>query len=97
MKKYFHAICAFLLLCLIKQTVLASSVITYRDDRFGFEISYLNNWEQSRAPGNPAFFIKRKSATNPDTISINVANFTGDKETITREIKAHPERLLTVS
>ena len=71
---------------------IASAVETYRNNQLGFEISYLENWEKSNAPSNPAFFIKRNSATEPGTVSINVANFTGNKDTFMRELKANPEK-----
>ena len=58
----------------------ATEVKTYRNDKLGFEISYLDNWVQAAAPGKPAFFIKRKSTTEAGTILVDVKNFTGNKE-----------------
>ena len=80
MKTNVRVIVALLLAVLFQQAAHAANVKTYRNQTLGFEISYLDTWEQSQAPGNPAFFIKRKSVEEPGTISINVANFTGNKE-----------------
>ena len=70
---------------------LATNVKTYRNEELSFEVSYLENWEESNAPDNPPFFIKRKSAKEPGTISIDVKNFTGDKAEVMRGMKANPE------
>jgi hypothetical protein len=94
MKLRSYIVITLLFTALFYELANASSVKTYRDDQLGFEISYLDNWAPSQAPGNPAYFIKRKSTTEPGTISINVANFTGDKESFMREIKASPERFI---
>lgn len=94
MKLRVYTFIVFLVAALSQEAVIASEVKTHRDDRLGFEISYLENWDRSQAPGNPAFFIKRKSATEPATISINVANFTGNKVKFMREVKAKPEKFI---
>jgi len=89
-----QALVLLLFVSLFQSASIASEVKTYRNNQLGFEISYLGNWEKSHAPGNPAFFIKRKSATEPGTISINVANFTGNKDTFMRQVKANPEKFI---
>ena len=94
MKLRAFAFIVFLIVALSQEAVIASEVKTHRNDQLGFEISYLANWEQSQAPGKSAFFIKRKSATEPGTISINVANFTGNKGKFMREVKAKPEKFI---
>ena len=94
MKIRISAISALLLLIIFQQAVQADSVNTHRNEGLGFEISYLNSWEQSQAPGNPALFIKRKSTTEPGTISINVANFTGNKDSFMQEVQSHPEKFI---
>jgi hypothetical protein len=92
MKKSAHVIVALLLAVLLQQAVYAASVKTHRNQALEFEISYFENWEESHAPGNSAFFIKRKSVQEPGTISINVANFTGNKESFMQNLKAHPDK-----
>lgn len=72
----------------------ASETTTYRNDRLGFEVTYLSSWEQSQAPGNPALFIKRKSAEEPATVTINVANFSGNKDTFMGDLKANPNEIV---
>ncbi|TWI61098.1 hypothetical protein LZ24_03465 [Desulfobotulus alkaliphilus] len=94
MKTIVQIIGAFLLTALLCQATHAASVKNYRNHSLGFEVSYLDNWEQSQGPGNPAFFIKRKSVEEPGSISISVANFTGDKDSFMKEIKAHPEKFI---
>lgn len=89
-----YAFAVLLLASLFQQPAIAADVKIYRNDQLGFEISYLNGWVISHAPGNLAFFIKRKSATEPGTISINVANFTGNKDNFMREVKAKPEKFI---
>lgn len=94
MKTSVRVIVALLLAVLLQQAAYAASVKTHRNQALGFEVSYLVSWEESQAPGNPAFFIKRKSVEEPGTISINVANFTGNKESFMRDVKAHPEKFI---
>ena len=80
MKFKLYFLVASLLIALFQEVAIASGVKTYRNNQLGFEISYLDNWEESHTFGNPAFFIKRKSPAEPGTISINIANFTGNKD-----------------
>jgi hypothetical protein len=94
MKTSARVIFPLLLAVLFQHAACAANVKTYRNQTLGFEISYLDTWEQSQAPGNPSFFIKRKSVKEPSSISINVANFTGNKGSFMREIKAHPEKFI---
>lgn len=94
MKTSVRVIVVLLLAVLFQQAAHAANVKTHRNQTLGFEISYLDTWEQSQAPSNSAFFIKRKSVEEPGTISINVANFTGNKESFMREVKAHPEKFI---
>ena len=67
----------------------ATEVKTYRNDKLGFEISYLDNWVQAAAPGKPAFFIKRKSTAEPGTICVDVRNFAGNKERFMQGIRSY--------
>lgn len=76
---------------LFQQSALSSDTQKYSDDHFGFEVSYLDKWKTASAPSNPAFFIKRKSSTDPATMLIAVANFTGDKKQFIQELRAKPE------
>lgn len=70
----------------------ASNIKTYRNDKLGFEVSFLENWEHTSAVGNPSFSIKRKSIFEPGTISISVKNFTGNKKQFMRMIKTKPQK-----
>jgi hypothetical protein len=89
-KIWFYLI--FMIIFLYHSATLASKVKTYRNNELGFEISYPTNWEKSTSPGNPAFFIKRKSTTEIGTISIHVKTFTGNKaEKFMREMKSNPD------
>ena len=85
---------ALLILSLFQSVATASGIKTYRNDKIGFEISYLDNWQESIAPEKPTLFIKRKSTTEPGTISIDVANFTGDKDKFIREMKSNSEKFI---
>lgn len=91
MKTSIWVIIALLLAALFQQAAHAANVKTHRNQVLGFEISYLDTWEQSQAPGNSAFFVKSKSVEEPATISIHVANFTDNSDSFMREVKAHPE------
>jgi hypothetical protein len=66
----------------------ATEVKTYRNDKAGFEITYLDNWVQATAPGKPVFFIKRKSTAEAGNISIDVRNLTGNKERFIQELRS---------
>ena len=76
------------------QTAQADNIKTYRDQALGFEVSYLENWEQARSPSNPAFFLKRKSVQEPGTISFHVAGFTGNKDLFLNEIRSNPQKFI---
>ena len=84
-----------LVILLYQSATSASEVETYRNNELGFEISYSANWVRSRSPGNATFFIKRKFSTEPGTVSINVAPFTGDEAVkFMAELKSAPDRYL---
>lgn len=83
-----------LLALIFQQAAHAANVKTHRNQALGFEVSYLRTWEEYKAQGNPAFFIKRKSFEEPSTISIDVANFSGNKENFMREVKENPKKLI---
>lgn len=72
----------------------ASTTKTYRDDRLGFEISYLSNWKRSDAPDNPAFLIRRRSDDRPGSISIEIANFGSNQAEVIESLKSNPEALI---
>jgi hypothetical protein len=69
----------------------AEDVRTHRDDRLGFELSYLPTWSPTSAPGNPAFMIRRNSPTEGATLSVNVAPQRGDVDAFLRERRKNPE------
>ena len=90
---WFYLILLIVFLC--QSTSVASKVKTYRNNELGFEISYLTNWKRSTSPGNPSFFIKRKSPTEPGTITIDIAPFTGNAaDKFIREMKSNPDRYM---
>ena len=74
---------------------LQAEIKTYRNNKWGFEISYNDSWIKSNPVGDPknpyyaVFFIKRKSTTEPATISISVVNFTGNKERFMQKIRSN--------
>lgn len=72
----------------------ASDLITYRNDRLRFEITYLSTWERSDAPGGPVLFLTRKSANEFATISIEVSNVGEKGDTSLRTLMADPEVLV---
>ena len=95
MKVLEYVFIVFLIFSLSQNAIATSKIKTYRNNQLGFEISYPENWEQYQSPGNLVFSIKRKSITEPSTININVANFTGDKNRFMREIKkSNPEKIV---
>jgi len=94
MKPQVFVIATLLFAPLFHEAAIASNVTTYRNDQLGFEISYFDNWEQSQASGNPAFFAKRTSDKEPATISVNIANFSGNKDNFMRELKEKPKKFL---
>jgi len=94
MKVLGYVFIVFLILGLSQNAIAASKIKTYRNNQLGFEISYPENWEQYQSPGNSVFSIKRKSITEPSIINIGVANFTGDKNSVMREFKSNPEKIV---
>ena len=94
MKLNLSAITFLFIALLFQQQAIASNIKTYRNNQLGFEISYSNNWVQSKRPDNSPFFIQRKSADEPGTIGIKVANLTGDKDKFMRGIKQNPEIMI---
>lgn len=57
----------------------------YRSQQFGFQISYPHNWNQREPSTGAVFTIFKKNHTAG--ISVNVTNFTGDKETVMRQME----------
>lgn len=82
----FFALLAGLLATLLSAQVRAQ-VQTHRDDRLGFEISYPETWSKASAPGNPPFFIKRNSPSVIGTLSVDVRNFTGNRDTFMSQLR----------
>jgi hypothetical protein len=72
----------------------SSDILTYRNEQFGFEISYSDKWSKATNPNNPAFFISRNSTEEPATMSIHVANFSGDRKEIMNELAGTAEILI---
>lgn len=77
------------------QILFAEQVQTYRNEKVGFEISYLSNWMQAQSPGKSVFFIKRVQEDQPATISINVAKYSGNKSSFIQEMKDQSTSLLS--
>jgi len=78
-KEQVNIVVAVLFAELYQEAAIASYVKTYLNNKHGFEITYLINWEQSQNPGNPAFLIKRKSETELGAISIYVGGILATK------------------
>jgi hypothetical protein len=60
-------------------------VESYRSPQFGFQISYPNSWQQRKPAPGAVFTIFRQNQTAG--ISVNVANLTGDKTTVMRQME----------
>ena len=57
----------------------------YRSQQFGFQISYPHNWQQREPAPGAVFTIFKQNQTAG--ISVNVANFTGDKAIVMRQME----------
>jgi len=69
--------------------------MAYQNEQYGFELSYPSTWQQRATAPGAAFTIFNQNKTAG--ISVNVANFTGDKTTVMKqmETKAFRDNMLS--
>jgi hypothetical protein len=62
-----------------------TNIQTFSSKQFGFQISYPDTWQSTQAAPGAAFTIMKENKTAG--ISVNIANFKGDKTSFMKEME----------